>query len=260
MTPVYSFEQGTTPLLISMPHTGTAIPPAIAARMTEAGRTVPDTDWHIDRLYAFARDLGASILCPHYSRYVVDLNRAPDGTALYPGQRETGLCPMSTFDGDDIYQSGEMPTRDDIAERLESYWWPYHDRLRLALAELRAHHGRALLWEAHSIRRSIPALFEGALPDVNLGTGGGTACPAPVAARLLAVARATPGFSAVLDGRFQGGYITRHYGQPAEGILAVQLELVQACYLDDAAPEQWDAARAAPAQALIRALLAAYMG
>lgn len=231
----FRFRQGSTPLLVSMPHAGTYIPNAIAARMTEPALKVPDTDWHIDRLYDFLDEIGASILTATHSRYVVDLNRPPDDASLYPGQTSTGLCPAATFSGEALYGDGSAPAADEIAERRERYWQPYHDQLSAELARLRSEHGFVLLWEAHSIATRVPRLFEGELPQLNIGTAGGASAIAGLGEALLGRAQASR-YSAVLNGRFTGGYITRHYGRPANGISAVQLELTQACYMDEVYP------------------------
>ncbi|MCH8686033.1 N-formylglutamate deformylase [Pedomonas mirosovicensis] len=257
MTPVFDFAQGTLPLLISIPHAGTELPDALRQRLSPPARAVPDTDWHVEKLYAFAAAMGASVLKANYSRYVVDLNRPTDGALLYPGQRETGLCPLITFNDEPLYAPGDEPGAEEVAERVTAYWKPYHDRLAATLEAIKARHGFAVLWDAHSIRSRVPVLFEGRLPDFNLGTGAGTACPAEVAEDLLAVARSADGFSAVLNGRFKGGYITRHYGRPEDNIIAVQLELAQSAYMDEGQPLLWDASRAEAAQQVIERLLRA---
>lgn len=255
MPPVFEFHQGTLPLLISIPHAGTKLPEDIARRLSEDARAVPDTDWHVEKLYAFAARMGASVLKANYSRYVVDLNRPTDGRLLYPGQRETGLCPLATFDGAPLYAPGDAPTAQEIARRVEQYWKPYHEKLSATLTALRAQHGLALLWDAHSIRAEIPALFKGRLPDFNLGTGHDASCPPDIAAALLTTAQAAAGFTAVLNGRFKGGYITRYYGRPAENIIAVQLELSQRAYMQENKPRQWNASRAEAARQVIEKLL-----
>lgn len=251
---VCTLHRGTAPLLISLPHDGSDIPDALAARMTPEARRAPDTDWHVSRLYAFARDLGASLLVPRHSRYVIDLNRPPDDVSLYPGQNTTGLCPVVRFSGDPVYLPGQDPSPDEIAQRIDTYWRPYHDALRDELERLRAAHGRVLLWEGHSIRGTCPFLFEGRLPDLNLGTAGGASCAPALQARLEAVLAAQTGFDWVANGRFKGGYITRHYGDPANGIDAVQLEISQRIYMDEDS-FAWDEARAARTQAVLRTLL-----
>ncbi|GAA5011385.1 N-formylglutamate deformylase [Pseudoluteimonas lycopersici] len=254
-----TLHRGTVPLLVSLPHDGTELPPGIAARMTEAARGVPDTDWHVSRLYAFANELGASILVPRYSRYVVDLNRPPDDASLYPGQNTTGLCPMQRFSGDPVYLPGQEPSEDEVRERVEDYWRPYHDALHAELERLRTLHGHVLLWEGHSIRGSdLPFLFEGRLPDLNLGTASGASCSPALQAKLEAVLSAQSTYDWVANGRFKGGHITRHYGDPARGIDAVQLEISQRNYMDEDSFE-YDAAKAAKLQALLRELFESAM-
>jgi N-formylglutamate deformylase len=253
---IFTLHTGTAPLLVSLPHDGSEIPPDIAARLVPAARRAPDTDWHVSRLYAFARELGASVLVPRYSRYVIDLNRPSDDVSLYPGQNTTGLCPTVQFNGEPVYLPGQEPDAAEIAQRLETYWKPYHDALQQELARLRAAHGRVVLWDGHSIRSVVPFLFEGRLPDFNVGTAGGASCSPALQARLQAVLAAQSDYSHVVNGRFKGGHITRHYGRPADGVQAVQLELAQLNYMDEDSfaylPQ-----RAEPTAALIRRLLEA---
>ena len=254
-----TLHRGRAPLLVSLPHDGTELPPDIAARMTDAARAVPDTDWHVSRLYAFARELGASILVPRYSRYVVDLNRPPDDTSLYPGQNTTGLCPTRRFSGDPVYLAGQEPSAGEVRERVERYWRPYHDALRDELERLRTAHGRVVLWEGHSIRGSgLPFLFEGRLPDLNLGTANGASCSPRLQARLEAVLSAQTGYDWVANGRFKGGHITRHYGDPVRGIDAVQMETSQRNYMDEDSFE-YDQGKAARLQVVLRNLIEAAM-
>jgi N-formylglutamate deformylase len=256
---VFALTQGATPLLVSMPHTATGIPPELAARMTEAGRALPDTDWHIHRLYGFAAELGAGVIRPEYSRYVIDLNRAPDGRALYKGANNTELCPTSTFAEEPIWRAGEEPQDAEIAERRERYWRPYHAALAAELDRLKDRYGIALLWDAHSIRSRVPRFFEGRLPDLNLGTGGGTAAAPDLIEALRVVASDAAPYTAVLDGRFKGGYITRAYGRPAEGVHAVQLELAQIAYMDEDPPFAYRPEKAARLQPVLKALLEALL-
>jgi N-formylglutamate deformylase len=215
---------------------------------------VPDTDWHVARLYAFAGELGASVIVPKYSRYVVDLNRPPDDTSLYPGQNTTGLCPVAQFSGDPVYLHGEEPSPDEIAGRVERFWRPYHDALGAEVSRIKARHGRAVLWEGHSIRSVVPFLFDGRLPDINLGTSGGASCSPELQQRLTSVLESQSDYSFVVNGRFKGGYITRHYGRPADGVQAVQLELAQLNYMDEDSFDYVEG-RAANLQRVIRALL-----
>lgn len=253
--PPFVFHQGTQPLLISMPHAGTYVPPALAARFTDEARQVPDTDWHMERLYAFAREMGASILVATHSRYVVDLNRPPDGASLYPGQSVTGLCPVDSFDDTPIYAQGDTPVDAEVAARRDAVWVPYHAQLRAELDRIRAAHGVAVLWDAHSIRSVLPRFFEGKLPDLNLGTANGESCDSALAQELLQIASAADGYSAVLNGRFKGGHITRHYGQPLQGIHAVQLEMTQCTYMQESLPFDYLPDVAAGVQPHLRRLL-----
>lgn len=255
-TQVFALHRGTAPLLVSLPHDGSLIPPAIAARMTASAQRAPDTDWHVARLYAFARDVGASMLAPRYSRYVVDLNRPPDDVPLYPGQNTTGLCPVVQFSGEPVYRDDELPTPVEIAHRVDRYWRPYHDALRNELLRMKTAHGRAVLWEGHSIRGECPWLFDGRLPDLNLGTAGGSSCSPQLQARLDAALAAQDRYDHVVNGRFKGGYITRHHGDPANGIDAVQLEISQRIYMDEVS-FAYDQDKAIGAQQMIRELLEA---
>jgi len=235
---LYRFSPGSLPLLVSMPHPGTYVPLALAARMTEVAQTVPDTDWHIPRLYDFLTAMDVSVLQATHSRYVIDLNRAPDNRALYTGANNTELCPLQTFALEEIYLKGQRPDEAEVEERRATYWQPYHDRLAEALAAIRAKHGIALLWDAHSIRSEVPRFFEGRLPDLNLGSADGKAAAAGLMDILAAVARDAEnlGYTHAVNGRFKGGYITRHYGDPAAGVHAVQLELSEITYMDEDPP------------------------
>jgi N-formylglutamate deformylase len=255
----FRLEQGRLPLLLSLPHDGVLLPPDLLRRLRPEARAVPDTDWHVGRLYGFARQLGASILRPTWSRYVVDLNRPPDDLNLYPGRAGTGLCPRQRFSGDPIYLPGEEPCAEEIADRVQCYWQPYHLVLREELERLRDLHGYVLLWEGHSIRSEVPWLFPGRLPDLNLGSADGASCSAAVEQRLQAVCAGQADFTWVLNGRFKGGFITRHYGDPAAGIDAVQLELAQATYMDEHSTA-FDPALAARLQPVLAALIEAALG
>jgi N-formylglutamate deformylase len=254
----YTLHRGTQPLFISLPHDGTELPEEFAARMTPSARRVPDTDWHVSRLYEFARDLGASMIVPKYSRYVVDLNRPPDDAPLYPGQNTTGLCPLMQFSGTPIYLHGEEPSASEIAQRVAGYWRPYHDALAGELARIRQTHGRVVLWEGHSIPGVLPFLFDGRLPDLNVGTSSGASCSAGLQRRLLTKLESQRRYSFVINGRFKGGYITRHYGKPQDGIDAIQLELVQSNYMDEETfvySESLAAQLQAPIESLLRECL-----
>ena len=251
---LFALHRGSAPLFVSLPHDGTLIPDELAVRMTPEARRVPDTDWHVARLYAFARELGASMIVPAYSRYVVDLNRPSDNASLYPGQNTTGLCPVVQFSGEPIYQAGEEPRSGEIAERVERCWKPYHDALVDEIARMRRTHDRIVLWEGHSIRSRVPFLFDGRLADFNLGTSGGASCSAGLQRRLVDLLGVQRRYTHVVNGRFKGGYITRHYGRPDEGVDAVQLELAQLNYMDEDTFEYLPE-RAQETQAVLRRLL-----
>jgi N-formylglutamate deformylase len=251
----FTLQRGNAPLLISLPHDGSAIPEAVAARMSPSARRSPDTDWHVGRLYgSLAQRLGASVLKPLNSRYVIDLNRPADGHALYPGQRETGLIPTIGFDGEPLYLERAEPGAIEVQQRIAEFWQPYHQALAQELARLCAEHGRAVLWEGHSIRSRVPMLFEGRLPDFNIGTASGASCGPGLQDALQACLMSQSRFSFALNGRFKGGYITRHYGKPDSAVQAVQLELVQLNYMDEESFD-YDPARAVAVQALIAQLL-----
>jgi N-formylglutamate deformylase len=242
--PTYRFAQGHIPLLVSMPHAGTELPEGFAERLTEPAKSVPDTDWHLPLLYDFLEEIGCSVLTARYSRLVVDLNRPPDDAPLYT-TATTGLIPAVLFDGTPVYRPGAEPGAAEKRERIERYWRPYHARLEGELARLRETYGTAVLFEAHSIRAEVPRLFQGRLPDFNIGTNDGDSIDpgmAKVAHGILAKAR---GYTSVLNGRFKGGYITRHYGAPPRDIHAIQLELVQANYMDETPPFTFRPERAA---------------
>lgn len=232
----FRFQPGETPVLLSIPHVGTTLPPDIAATMTDAAQAVPDTDWHLDRLYHFAPALGIGFLKATCSRYVIDLNRDPAGSVLYPGASNTELCPLTTFDNQPVYKPGQEPDAAEIERRIGAYWRPYHEQLRSELQALKERYGVAVLFDAHSIRSHVPRFFDGQLTDFNLGTADGATASTALVGRLMNVLKATERYSAVLNGRFKGGFITRHYGNPDDNIHTVQLELSQRTYMDEDAP------------------------
>jgi N-formylglutamate deformylase len=229
----YKWRPGHTPLLVSMPHTGTHIASELKKRMSKAALGLPDTDWHLEALYDFLDEIGASVLVATHSRYVVDLNRPPDNASLYPGQDTTPLVPLDTFHRQPLYRAGCEPGEDEVAQRVAEYWRPYHGKLAQELQALRQKFGYALLWDAHSIFSEVPRFFTGKLAELNLGTADGRACGPGVGEALL---DRVSGYSAMLNGRFKGGYITRTYGDPAKGVHAVQLELSEATYMEESPP------------------------
>lgn len=253
MSKIFSFRPGESPLLICVPHDGWQIPTEIVQYMSNAGRSIPDTDWHVAQLYDFASQRGASMLVAHYSRYVIDLNRPADDAALYPGKLATGLCPLQTFSGQDIYLD---PIDIDQAGRVDTYWRPYHTQLAQSLKALRERHGYALLWDAHSIASRVPRLFDGELAALNIGSWDGRSCDAPIAAAVMSVASQSD-YDAVLNGRFKGGYTTRHYGDPGNGVHALQLELAQRTYMHEVTLD-YDREKASKLRATLNAMLDAF--
>jgi N-formylglutamate deformylase len=229
-----SVSAGDGPVVLGVPHAGTDVPEDLLARLNERGRDLADTDWWVDRLY---RDLlpGATMVRALFHRYVIDANRDPAGKSLYPGQNTTELCPTTDFDGAPIWRPGEAPGPDEIAARRATYHTPYHEALAAEIARVQARHGVAVLYDCHSIRSHVPYLFEGELPVLNIGDNEGATCAPTVQQAAVEVARAS-GFSFVVNGRFKGGWTTRHYGRPAKGVHAVQMELAQSAYMEEQAP------------------------
>ncbi len=254
ITEPYTYEPGTIPLLLSIPHAGTRLTPAVEDGLSDAARPLPDTDWHIPRLYDFARGLGAHILIGNYSRMVIDLNRPPDDRPLY-ATATTGLYPQTLFDGTPTFKPGSAPDSDERKRYLDQIWHPYHRKLQDCLSEIKARHEYALLFDAHSIASVIPRLFDGRLPDLNLGTNDGLSCAPSLGDALVEFCGQQP-FSSVINGRFKGGYITRAYGQPHARQHAVQLELAQCNYMQEQPPFDYVAERAGQLQQVLRALLA----
>ena len=250
----YRLYRGRSPLLISVPHAGTEVPEEIMSRLSTSGRTLCDTDWHVDRLYDFAGDLGASLLVATHSRYVIDLNRPPDGAPLYPGADETELCPTTNFDWQPLYEEGQGLQPGEQQARLEEYWRPYHLALRGEIDRIGAEYGHAILWDAHSICSRVPRFFEGRLPDYNFGTGGGKTADPALGKGLLNLAGEL-GLEAVLNQRFKGGYITRHYGDPGAEVHAIQLELTWRNYMQELPPFDFDEALAARTRTALKPLL-----
>jgi N-formylglutamate deformylase len=253
--PVFTLHAGRAALLVSLPHCGTEIPEPVLARMVPRARAVEDTDWHLQQLYGFARDLGASLIVPRYSRYLIDLNRPPDNAPMYAGVNATGLCPRQFFSGDPLYRPGGEPDDAEVARRRKTYWQPYHDAVQRELARLREAHGRALLLDGHSIKSELPWLFAGRLPDLNLGTVDGASCAPSLRTSLRQQLEAQRSFTFVVDGRFKGGYIARHYGQPLDAVHAVQLEMCWSCYMPEVPPYRIDPQRSAQLEAVLQQIV-----
>ena len=246
--------KGESPLVLGLPHTGTQVPPSIWDSLNETGQALADTDWHIHDLYDGLVDDVTTVRTPIH-RYVIDVNRDPGGQSLYPGQNTTGLCPETDFDGRPIYRAGLAPSSEEIAARVNLYHAPYHTALRAELARVQARHGFAILYDCHSIRGLIPYLFEGRLPDFNIGTNLGATCDPSLQEQVQQRCSAADGFSTVVNGRFKGGWTTRHYGKPDAGIHAIQMELAQSTYMIEAAPWSYQSDRAARVRHVLRLIL-----
>ena len=244
MTDVFEVSRGSSPVILAFPHTGTGVPAGIWARLNDNGRLLADTDWHIHELYAGLLP-DATTVRATFHRYCIDANRDPSGASLYPGQNTTGLVPDTDFDGRPIWNQGEEPSEADIAARLEAFHRPYHAALEAEVERVRGEHGVAVLYDCHSIRSLIPFLFEGRLPDFNIGTDGGRTCDPAIETAAVEAAAKADGYTHVLNGRFKGGWTTRHYGRPEAGVHAIQMELAQASHLAaEAPPFAYDPAKA----------------
>ncbi|MGX5735659.1 N-formylglutamate deformylase [Bosea thiooxidans] len=257
-TDVVTVVRGPSPLILSMPHPGIGLPAEVAAALNERGRLVEDTDWHMRRLYGFTERFRPTIVEAQLSRFVIDLNRDPSGVSLYPGQATTELVPTTTFDGAPIWQT--PPDAAEIERRKSAYFQPYHNALAAEIARVKAEHGYCVLWDCHSIKSVVPRLFPGTLPTLNLGTNSGESAAPSVEAAAVAAMAAQP-FTQVLNGRFKGGWITRHYGRPFERVHALQMEIALSAYLtDEAAPWNFDAPKAALLQDALAAIIEAALG
>lgn len=254
MNPV-EVVSGDAPVVLGVPHSGTHLPAEIWDRLNATGQKLADTDWHVDRLYSGLLP-GATMVRANFHRYVIDANRDPEGVSLYPGQNTTSLCPTTDFDGVSIYLEGEEPGETEIEERRLAWHAPYHAALKTELERVRAEHGIAILYDCHSIRSVVPFLFEGTLPDFNIGTNNGTTCAPEVEAAVYSRAQAAEGYTSVLNGRFKGGWTTRHYGRPSEGIHAIQMELAQRTHLiTEEQPFSFDECKAANLQKILTMVL-----
>ncbi|MEL7450210.1 MAG: N-formylglutamate deformylase [Pseudomonadota bacterium] len=257
-TDTFTLRSGNSPLLVSMPHSGVALSDGLSERLRPAALRLADTDWHVPQLYNFLGDLDATVLQARFSRYVIDLNRPPDGGALYPGKTETGLVPTISFDGEPLYRDGEEPDAAELEARQVRFWQPYHAALSDTLARLKKRFGYALLWDAHSIRSQVPMFFDGQLPDLNLGTADDTACAPELAKSLRKQLESAP-YSTVCNGRFKGGYITRQYGKPERGVHAVQMEISQIAYMSEAPDFAFDEVRADRLRPVLQRLMEAML-
>ena len=263
MTQWLELHRGDAPLILSMPHTGTTLG-EFEPHYVSPWLARKDADWYIERLYAFGKDMGATVIRTAMSRSGSDVNRDPSGVSLYPGQATTELCPTTTFDGEPLYRDNRVPTGNDIAARRERFFDPYHATIKAEVERVRSKHGRAVLYDCHSIRSAIPRLFEGELPQFNIGTNGGVTCDPKLAATIESICAAS-GHTYILNGRFKGGFITRNYGNPKSGVHAVQMELACRGYMrertgpvaEGAWPPAYDEDFAAPLRAHLKRILEA---
>ncbi len=256
MAELWSLVRRDGPVMVNVPHAGIDVPDSLASHLTAAARQMPDTDWHVDRLYApIAAALDVTLMSATHSRIVVDLNRDPGGNALYPGAANTEICPTSTFHDEPIYLAGTAPDAGGISARVEQYWRPYQAQLAAEIGRIKARHGYCILLDGHSIVSEAPRFFAGRLPDLNLGTADGASCAPSLADAAFAVLRSARGFTAVHNGRFKGGYITRHHGRPSEGVHALQLEMAQSCYMDEQRPFEFQGERAAALTGVLESML-----
>ena len=247
--------RGDSPVVLGLPHTGTHVPKRIFQRLNERGKLLTDTDWHVHRLYDGLLPAATTVRAT-FHRYVIDANRDPSGQSLYPGQNTTGLVPLTDFDNNPLWADGAEPTDGDIAERLERFHAPYHAALMAELERVRAMHGIVILYDCHSIRSQCPFLFEGRLPDFNIGDNGGATCDPEITDAVVQASAAAAGYTHVLNGRFKGGWTTRHYGRLAENMHAIQMELAQSTHLEsETVPFSYDEARAEPLRRHLREIL-----
>jgi N-formylglutamate deformylase len=247
-------ETGSSPVLLAQPHGGTEIPPSILARLNQHGHARADTDWHISRLYA-GLAANVTIVSTPMHRYVIDANRDPADQSLYPGQNTTSLCPITTFDGNEIYHPGQAPSVDEINQRQQLYHQPYHDALREQLERIHQLHGYAILYDCHSIRSLVPYLFDGKLPDFNIGTNSGSSCDPTIESAVQGICAAAGDYSAISNGRFKGGWTTRHYGESGRGFHAIQMELAQCNYMLEQEPWSYADDRAGKLRVILAEIL-----
>ncbi|WP_374833045.1 N-formylglutamate deformylase [Paenochrobactrum pullorum] len=240
----FELKSGSSPVIIALPHTGTDVPDDIMVRLNDNGLKLADTDWHIHHLYGGLLE-DATMIRATFHRYCIDANRDPEGVSLYPGQNTTTLIPTTDFDGLAIWKEGEEPTSDDIEDRLNRFHKPYHDALAAEIERVKKIHGIAILYDCHSIRSHIPFLFEGILPDFNIGTDMGKTCAPEIEAIAVDVTSKAQGYTSILNGRFKGGWTTRHYGKPENRVHAIQMELAQKTHLvSENLPFAYDEAKA----------------
>ncbi len=256
----YMLRRGNSKLIVSMPHIGTVLPEWLIPRITENAQKVPDTDWYLELLYDFLEEMDVTVISANYSRYVIDLNRCPNDLSIYQGVNVTGLLPMETFTGELIYNNESSLTQLETATRLDEFWYPYHHALQDEITRITSLHGDVVLWDAHSIRSTLPWLFDGQLPDLNIGTVDGNSCSPELTEKLVEIIKNTSDFSWVVNGRFKGGFITRHYGD-AENVHSVQLEIAMRTYCDESGTiPEYDTKKANALKSVLKAMIESILG
>ena len=251
---VFSVLKGSSPIILTQPHGGTFVPAEICNKLNHTGKALADTDWHIHQLYDGLVD-NVTVVQSHIHRYVIDANRDPDDTSLYPGQNTTSLCPLTDFEGNPIYKSDQQPSADEIKQRQITYHQPYHDALKAEIERIKRLHGYVILYDCHSIRSKIPFLFEGILPDFNIGTYNNRSCSQNIEMTVEDICSKAQGFTHIVNGRFKGGWTTRHYGQPQLHIHAIQMELAQSTYMHESAPWHYNQLRANQTREVLKSIL-----
>ena len=223
------------PIIVSVPHCGTLFPEEIKEEFDAGLAARPDdTDWFVDKLYDFAPSMGIEMITGVYSRWVIDLNRDPESKPLYTdGRIITGLCPVTSFKGEEIYVDRRKEVApEEVTRRFDNYYTPYHKAIKDSLARIVAEHGKVLLWDCHSIRQYVPTIHPKKFPDLILGDNDGCSAE-PFLTEMASKSLHTSGFSFENNYLFKGGYITRQYGQPEQQQHALQLEMTKVNYMDD---------------------------
>tara|TARA_R110001606_G_scaffold348746_1_gene498400 strand:- start:35881 stop:36690 length:810 start_codon:yes stop_codon:yes gene_type:complete len=257
---VFKLKRGNSKLLVSMPHVGTQLPGWLVPRISKEAKNLPDTDWYLEELYDFLEEIDVTVISANYSRYVVDLNRSADDISLYPGSDVTGLCPTDTFSGELIYEEETSLDTVEIKSRLNRFWYPYHDALSAEIARIKAIHGNVIVWDAHSIHSEVPRFFNGELPQLNIGTADGATCQQSLIDKVIDVIKANGDYSWVENGRFKGGFITRHYAQVSAGISTMQLEIAMRSYMDESSTSpKFDNDKAQSLRMLLKTMMQSFL-
>ncbi len=248
-------QNSEVPILLSVPHCGTAFPEELASDYKpEFVRAPEDTDWFVDTLYDFAAELGIGLIAANYSRWVIDLNRNPQSKPLYAdGRIITALCPVTTFTGQSIYKDERKEVETgEVQRRRNVYFDPYHQKIKGLLDVLKKKYGKVLLWDCHSIRQQVLTIQKDKFPDLILGDADGTSASPGLIETVLGGLDHSD-YSVSHNHPFKGGYITRHFGRPSENQHALQLEMTKMNYMDDS-EMSYDKSRAEKIRALLKSI------